>query len=113
MKTKTKNRFEDRIFKTLTKSKVPFKYESEKIPYIFSGHYLPDFVVQTPHGKIYIETKGYFRPEAKRKLVAVKKLNPNLDIRIIFYAKKEKDIRWAERHGFIYSIETLPKEWLV
>ena len=110
---KVKNRFEQKIFNQLRRNKVSFKYESEKIPYIFTGHYIPDFVITTPLGKIYIETKGYFRPEHKRKMVAVKKLNPNLDIRIVFYAKRLKDIRWAEKYGFMYSIESIPKDWLV
>lgn len=111
MKKKTKNKFEARIFNLLTRKKVPFEYESEKIPYIFSGHYIPDFVITTSKGKVYIETKGYLRPEHKRKMVAVKKLNPSLDIRILFYARKVKDIKWAEKHGFIYAIDTIPPEW--
>lgn len=110
--TKTRNKFEERIFKQLKKSKVGFKYESEKLPYLFTGHYIPDFVVNGRDGKIYIETKGYFRPEHKRKMVAVKKLHPTLDIRIVFYAKKIKDIRWAEKHGFLWAIEKIPQEWL-
>jgi predicted nuclease of restriction endonuclease-like RecB superfamily len=110
---KTRNKFETKIERQLKKAKVSFKYESERIPYLLSGHYIPDFVVSLPNGKIYIETKGYLRPEHKRKMVAVKKLNPHLDIRILFYSKKTKDIRWAEKYGFIYAIEDIPKEWLI
>lgn len=110
---KTRNRFEQRIEKTLKKANVSFQYESEKIPYLFTGHYIPDFVITTKSGgKIYLETKGYFRPEAKRKMVAVKKLNPQMDLRILFYSLKDKDIRWAVRHGFKYAVENIPKEWL-
>lgn len=109
---KTKNKFEARVYNQLKRSKVSFKYESEKLPYLFTGHYIPDFVVTTPQGKIYIETKGYLRPEHKRKMVAVKKLHPTLDIRIVFYAKKPKDIRWAERHHFIWAVDKIPAEWL-
>lgn len=109
---KPRNKFEAKIFKQLTKNKVSFKYESEKIPYIFSGYYLPDFVIKTKTGFIYIETKGYFRPEHKRKLVAVKKLNPKLDIRLVFYSEKEKDIKWAVKNGFRYAVDVIPQEWL-
>lgn len=112
MTKKTKNKFETKIYRLLKRKKVSFKYESERIPYVFSGHYIPDFVVSTATGKIYIETKGYFRPEHKRKMVAVKKLNPQLDIRLVFYSKKAKDIKWAEKHGFKYAIDTIPKDWL-
>lgn len=109
---KTRNKFETKIFRQLQRNKVNFKYESEKIPYIFSGFYIPDFVITTPNGKIYIETKGYLRPEHKRKMVAVKKLNPQLDIRLLFYSSKAKDIKWAEKNGFKYAIDTIPKDWL-
>lgn len=112
MKT-PRNKFELKIAKQLTKSKIPFKYESEKLPYLLAGHYLPDFVLDTVRGKVYIETKGYLRPEHKRKMVAVKKLHPTLDIRIVFYAKKPKDIKWAEKNNFPWAVENIPEEWLV
>ncbi len=113
MKTKTKNKFEDKIFRQLTKAKVSFKYESEKISYLIAGHYIPDFVILRDDGsRVYIETKGYFRPEHKRKMVAVKKLHPTLDIRIVFYQSNKSYIRWAERNKFPYAIGEIPKEWL-
>lgn len=107
-----RNKFEQKIEKQLKKAKVQFKYESEKIPYLIAGHYIPDFVISTPTGKIYLETKGYFRPEAKRKLKAVKKLNPNLDIRLVFYSDNKKNISWAIKNGFRYAIEEIPKDWI-
>lgn len=109
---KTRNKFEQSLETQLKKSRVTFKYESERIPYILCRHYIPDFVVITPTGKIYIEAKGYLRPEARSKMVAVKKLNPHLDIRIVFYAYKKQYVTWANRHGFRYAIGTIPKEWL-
>lgn len=109
---KTRNKFEQRVEAELKKRKAKFRYESEKIAYVIAGHYIPDFIVTTPTGKIYIETKGYLRPEHKRKMVAVKKCNPQLDIRILFYASKPHDIRWAVRNGFIYAVGSIPKEWL-
>lgn len=112
MKTKLKNKFEQRIYSQLRRAKVNFKYETEKIPYILARHYIPDFIVNTPTGKIYIECKGYFRPEAKSKMVAVKKLHPELDIRILFYATNKKNITWAERHGFKWAVDVIPQEWL-
>jgi Phage endonuclease I. len=112
MKKKHKNKFEERIHRQLKKAKCNFKYESEKIPYILARHYIPDFVLTTPTGKIYIECKGYLRPEHKSKMVAVKRLNPSLDIRILFYSSNKKYIKWAEKHGFVYAIEKIPDEWL-
>lgn len=112
---KLRNKFEIRIDRQLKNSKVPFKYESERLPYLFSGHYTPDFVLMLPTGKVYVETKGYFRPEAKRRMAAVKKLNPTLDIRVLFYNKKgasKTNIRWCEKHGFLWAVEDIPTEWL-
>lgn len=80
--------------------------------YTYSGHYTPDFVLTTKLGKIYVEAKGYFRPEDKRKIVAVKRCNPHLDIRLVFYSFSKKNVRWAEKHGFLYAIQDIPKEWL-
>lgn len=112
MKRNLKNKFEKRIYAQLKRSKVSFKYESEKIPYVLAGHYIPDFVLVTSTGKVYIETKGYLRPEHKRKMVAVKKQHPEIDLRILFYSPKKKDIKWAERIGIKYAFEKIPKEWL-
>jgi hypothetical protein len=92
---------------------VKFKYESERIAYVRAGHYRPDFVITTPLGIVYVEAKGYLRPEHKSILRAVKKCNPQLDIRMLFYAAKKDQIKWAERNGFPYAVgSTIPKEWL-
>lgn len=111
-KRKPRNKFEQRVEKQLKKAKVKFSYESTKIPYVLAGHYIPDYIIETPTGLVYVECKGYFRPEHKRKMAAVKKQHPELDIRILFYSKKIKDIKWAEKYGFRYAIETIPGEWL-
>jgi hypothetical protein len=107
-----KNKFETKIFKQLKKAKVKFDYESHRIPYILSGYYLPDFVLSTPLGLVFIETKGYLRPEHKRKMAAVKKQHPELDIRILFYSSNKKYIKWCEKVGFRYAIDTIPQDWL-
>lgn len=111
MKKKLKNKFEKKIYRQIKKRKLPVKYEAERIPYLIAGHYIPDFTITTQSGKIFIEAKGHFRPEAKRKMVAVKKLNPKLDIRIVFYSFKKQDVKWAEKHGFLYAIGDIPDEW--
>lgn len=109
---KPRNKFEARVYEQLKRSKCSFKYESEKIPYVIAGHYIPDFIVSTPTGKVYIEAKGYFRPEHKRKMVAVKKAHPEKDIRILFYGYSKKYEKWAIKNGFKYAFGFIPKEWL-
>lgn len=111
LKKKPKNKFETRTHRQLTRAKIKFKYESERLPYILARHYVPDFVIETKLGKIYLETKGYLRPEHRAKMVAVKKQHPEKDIRILFYSRKARDIKWAEKHGFRYAIDTIPREW--
>lgn len=108
----TRNKFEARIYASLKQKKIKFKYESEKISYLISGHYIPDFVLTTKTSKIYIETKGHFRPEAKRKMTAVKKLHPTLDIRILFYSYSKSSVKWCDKHGFPYAIGDIPDDWL-
>lgn len=111
-KSLPRNQFEKKLNSQLRRAKISFKYEAEKIPYILARHYLPDFIVTTPLGKIYIEAKGYLRPEDKAKLIAVKKCNPNIDLRIVFYADKKQYTKWADKNGIRWSIGIIPKQWL-
>lgn len=113
MKKQLKNKFEVKLHKQLTKAKLNFKYEAEKIPYVFSGHYIPDFVITSERGKIYIEAKGYLRPEHKRKMAAIKKLYPTMDLRIVFYSFNKKYVAWATKIGLPYAIGEIPKDWLI
>jgi Autographiviridae endonuclease I len=108
---KTRNKFEARIEKEIKKAKVKYGYETAKIGYILSGTYIPDFVIETPTGILFVETKGYLRPEHKRKMVAVKRQHPEKDIRIVFYSPNAKYEKWAIKHGFRYAFESIPKEW--
>lgn len=110
--TKTRNKFEAKIDKQLKRSRRIYSYESEKIPYVLAKHYIPDFIFLCPLGRIYIECKGYLRPEDKSKLIAVKRQHPAKDIRIVFYSRNPRNIRWAERNGFRYAIGSIPREWL-
>jgi len=111
-KRSTRNKFEAKIFEQLKKAKVKFGYETERITYLLTGYYLPDFVIKTPTGLVYIETKGYLRPEHKRKMVAVKKLHREIDLRILFYSYNIKNIKWADKNGIRWAVNEVPKEWL-
>lgn len=113
MLKKTRNKFEIKVEKQIKKTKLSYKYEAERIPYILARHYIPDFIINTPSGKVYIECKGYLRPEHKSKMKAVKIMHPELDIRILFYAHKKKDIKWAEKCGFTWAVDTIPDEWFL
>lgn len=109
---RTRNKFETKLSEQLIKAKVKFKYEAERIPYVLARHYIPDFILETIHGKIYIEAKGHFRPEAKAKMKAVKRQNPNMDIRFVFYKYSKVYERWCIKHNFKYAFNDIPNEWL-
>lgn len=97
---------------------VKLKYETLKLPYVIEKYYLPDFVIEGTD--IVVEVKGYFRATDRTKMLAVKKANPNLDIRFVFpqdnklfSRSKTRYSDWCEKNGFKYHIGTeIPKEWL-
>lgn len=122
-----RNRFEEKTGEALYLLGVDFGYEDTKISYTVSGTYLVDFKIITKSGKtIYIETKGNgrsFDHATRRKMIAVKEQNPDVDLRIVFYSDgkigpKRKDgtfmrqSDWAIKHGFKYAIRDIPEEWV-
>jgi hypothetical protein len=107
--------FERTISTNLKSRKVPFSYETLKIPYTLGGHYIPDFVLDNG---IILEAKGVLSVEDKRKMIAVKAQHPELDIRFIFMAPnnkiprtKQTHAQWAERHGFPWCDSEIPEDW--
>lgn len=108
-RSKARNKFEQSVWDQLKRAKIKFVYEGAKVPYKIEANYYPDFVFPTG---MMIETKGYLRPEDKRKMVSVKKTNPHLDIRIVFQKATPAYIRWAERNGFPWAEKKIPKDWL-
>jgi hypothetical protein len=80
-------------------------------------NYTPDLVLGNG---VIIEIKGKFTGEMRTKMLAVRRCNPDLDIRMLFQADnwltKKKATRysdWCERNGFIYHIgEVVPSEWI-
>lgn len=100
---------------------VSVGYETEKLNYVLAKRYTPDIIISFKDGrKLYIECKGWFRPEDRTKMAAVKQANPELDIRFVFPRdnKLNKNTEtlysaWCTKHGFPYAIGTaVPKEWL-
>lgn len=121
--------FEYEVYK-LIKHELPrgatVEFEAEKLSYIIESEYTPDFVITKKDGtKIYIEAKGnghQFDETVRRKMLAVKRAHPDLDIRIVFHndgkvGRTRKDgtymrqSDWAKRHGFPFAIRTIPKDW--
>ena len=112
-----RSHLEEQVADLLDQLKVPYQYESEKLPYFIEANYIPDFKV----GDIYLEAKGYFPPEQRRKMKAVKESHPDLDIRIIFQSPNNKIskrskttyAKWAEKNGFPWcAYYAIPVDWL-
>ncbi len=121
------NQFEAKVYSDLVKASIDgdflFGFEADIILYIKPEpmrNYTPDFTIMRKDGHpIYVETKGYFRPEARTKMRNVKACNLELDIRIIFQRNQMINkktgfdyLQWAERNGFPCAVGTIPKEWL-
>lgn len=111
------SRFEAEIRAEIEMNGIIGTHKTSKIPYSENHNYIPDFVL--PNG-IVIEAKGYFPPEDRVKMRAVKESNPDLDIRIVFLRAKSKLDKnakmtygeWADKYGFPYADRHIPLEWL-
>ena len=122
MTTKTakfKSKLEESLATLLTTLGVSYEYESEKVPYTSMHHYHPDFVLPN---HTYLEAKGFWSPADRRKILAVKKDNPDMDLRMVFQApfnkinKKSKTTyaMFCEKHGIPWSAyHNIPLEWLI
>ena len=116
--SKFRSQLEKRIATLLTTLGVSYEYESEKVAYTIQHHYTPDFVL--PNHTV-LEAKGYWDPADRRKILAVKKDNPDLDLRMVFQApyntisKKSKTTyaQWCEKHDIPWTAyHEIPIEWL-
>lgn len=119
----TKPRFrsgsEERVAQVLTNLGVSFEYEPHKIAYTIQANYIPDFVL--PNG-IYLEVKGIWDPADRRKMMQVRKDNPDLDIRMVFdtpYKTINKNSLtsykdFCEKNGILWCrTGAIPPEWLI
>ena len=114
-----RSKLEERVADLLAELGVSYEYESTKVPYVIQHNYTPDFLL--PNG-VFLETKGYWDSDDRRKIKAVKTLNPELDIRMVFQSpyntisKKSKTTyaQWCERNGIPWAhFHTIPIEWLI
>ena len=122
MKKKTskfRSKLEENIAKLLDGLGVSFQYESEKLGYTIEHSYTPYFVLPN---YTYLEAKGYWDPKDRRKILAVKKDNPDIDLRMVFqapYNKISKKSRttyaqWCDKHDIPWTAyHNIPLEWLI
>jgi hypothetical protein len=101
------------------------RYESVKIKYTrpASEHsYTPDFPLWWDAEKkegCFIETKGYFEPEDRKKHLWIKAQHPKIEVRFVF-SRSAAPIRkgsqttladWCNQHGFKYADKIIPQAW--
>ena len=128
-KTNTKRRHNSRRYRSGLEEQVAdylkhhqkeVRYELLKIQWedLRYRTYTPDF--QLDNG-IFIESKGLFDNEDRRKHIAIREQHPELDIRLVFsnaQAKLYKGAKtrycgWCEKHGFKWAHRVIPLEWLL
>lgn len=108
---------ESKVAADLDSRGVPYTFEEDRIGYTVDHTYTPDFKLANG---IYVETKGYFSPADRGKHLAIKKQNPDKDIRFLFQnpntklssRSKTTYATWCERHGFLYAKGPIPEEWI-
>ena len=124
---------EDKVHEQLTKKKIKFEYEpfDKKIVYTIpeSVHkYTPDFVLTTATGKtIYVETKGIWDSDDRKKHLLIRQQHPEIDIRFVFTRSKARIRKGSKttyacicqgkgRGSFknvvwLYADKLIPPEW--
>jgi len=117
--SKFRSGLEEKVADLLEGLGITYKYESEKLSYTIEHNYTPDFVLPN---YTYLETKGYWDAADRRKVLAVKKANPEIDLRMVFQSpynkisKKSKTTyaMWCEKHAIPWtSFHNIPLEWLI
>ena len=117
--SKVRSKLEERVADLLEGLGVSYEYEHAQVPYIIQHHYVPDFVLPN---HVYLETKGYWDPKDRRKILAVLRDNPALELRMVCQApyntisKKSKTTyaQWCEKHNIPWtSFHNIPLDWLI
>ena len=116
---KFRSKLEESVASLLEGLGVSYEYESEKLSYTISHNYTPDFSLPN---YVYLETKGYWAPEDRRKVLAVKRDNPGIDLRMVFQSpynkisKRSKTTyaKWCDKHDIPWTAyHNIPIDWLI
>ena len=97
---------------------IEYEYETVKIEYQHEPQiYTPDFILK--NGKV-VEFKGKMTAETRKKMISIKRSNPDLWIGIVFQKANNKLSsrpnakrywQWAEMNGFPWAEMRVPKSW--
>lgn len=109
---------EEKVSSLFDELGVSFEYESTKIPYVIQHIYTPDFLLSNG---TYLETKGYWDANDRRKIKNVKEQHPDIDLRMVFQnpfntiSKRSKTTyaKYCEKLSIPWtSFKNIPLDWL-
>ena len=116
---KFRSKLEEKVATLLKELGVSYEYESTQVPYVIQHNYTPDFLLPN---HVYLETKGYWDAADRRKVLAVKRDNPDIDLRMVFQSpyntisKRSKTTyaQWCEKHEIPWThFHDIPLDWLI
>ena len=101
---------------------LKFEYEPEVWTYQHEPQkYTPDFKVTMPNKSVqYLESKGKMTDDTRKKIVSVKRCNPDKDLKIIFERANNKLKaggkmtygKWSDKIGIPWNEKKVKEEWL-
>ena len=116
---KFRSKLEEKVATLLQELGISYEYESTQVPYVIQHNYTPDFLLPN---HVYLETKGYWDAADRRKVLAVKRDNPFIDLRMVFQSpyntisKKSKTTyaKWCDKHEIPWTAyHEIPMDWLI
>ncbi len=117
-KARKTSSLEDTFIRLATKAKLPFEFEQETFTYVIIAKYTPDFRIGK--GK-FIETKGHFDREDRRKVRAFVEQYPKIKLYMLFgnadnkinAGSKTTYGMWATKYGIEWADirQGLPTHW--
>ena len=112
------SKFEEKVWKASRKGYT--EYHPSPLHFTSWRTYTPDFLLQTKRRtRIFVETKGYFTPADRGKMLLVKEQHRGFDFRFVFMnaknklSKKSKTTyaQWCDKHGFKWAEGCIPEAW--
>lgn len=111
---------EEKNMKLLESKGVKAEYEMWRVPYVVPAsnhHYTPDILL--PNG-IFVETKGLWESDDRKKHLLIREQHPDLDIRLVFSSSRTKIYKgsptsyaeFCEKHGILFADKLIPVAWL-